>query len=195
MDFSKLTKGDQILGGAGIVFLITTFLSWFTIDFLGVSISANGWDVGFLWARLPFFIVLGMIIWIALKRFSGASLPADIPALYLVGGGLTLLLPFLKLLIGEDGPVSRAFGLFLAVIAGAGVAFGGFLKFTEGGGKIDELKGQLAGMADQVSEKAKAAAAEAKESAGNVAEKAKDVAEDAKDTVVDTVEKIKDKND
>ena len=164
MDFSKLSKGDQILGGAGIVFLISTFLAWFSIDFGPYSSSANGWDVNFLWGGLPFLVVLGMLVWVGLRRFSSVNLPTDIPAVYLAGGACAFLLPLLKLIIGEDGPVSRSFGLFLAVLAGAGVAFGGFLKFTEGGGKIDELKAQMTGMADQLGDKAKSAVADAKDS-------------------------------
>ena len=165
MDFSKLTKGDQILGGAGIVFLISTFLAWFSIDLPAGfgSVSASGWDVGFLWGRLPFILVLGMLVWVGLRRFSSVTLPADIPALYLAGGACVLGFPLLKLIIGEDGPISRSFGLFLAVLAGAGVAFAGFLKFTEGGGKIDELKAQMSGMADQLGDKAKSAVADAKD--------------------------------
>ncbi len=166
MDFSKLSKGDQILGGAGIVFLISTFLAWFSIE-LGAfgSVSANGWDVGFLWGRLPFLVVLAMLVWVGLRRFSTVKLPADIPALYLAGGATAFALPLLKLIVGEDGPISRSFGLFVAVLAGAGVAFGGFLKFTEGGGKMDELKAQMSGMADQLGDKAKSAVADAKDSA------------------------------
>ena len=163
MDFSKLSKGDKIVGGAGLLFLISTFLPWFEFKAPGFSVSANGWDVGFFWAGLPFFVVLGMMVWIGLRLFSSVTLPPQIPALFLVGGASTFLLPFLKLLIGEDGPVSRAFGLFLAVLAGAGVAFGGYLKFLESGGKLDELKAQVSGMAGQVGDKAKSAAADAKD--------------------------------
>lgn len=163
MDFSKLSKGDKILGGAGLLFLISTFLPWFEVSIAGFSASANGWDVGFLWAGLPFFIVLGMMIWIGLRLFSAVKLPPQIAALFLAGGAATFLLPFLKLLIGEDGPLSRSFGLFLAVLAGAGVAFAGYLKFLEGGGKLDELKAQMSGMADQLGDKAKAAASDAKD--------------------------------
>ena len=64
MDLTKLTKADKILFGAGIVFLVSTFLDWFTVSIAGFSAGATGWDVGFLWAGLPFFIVLGMMVWV-----------------------------------------------------------------------------------------------------------------------------------
>ena len=164
MDFSKLTKGDQILGVAGIVFIISSFLAWFSVSIGGFgSVSASGWDVGFLWARLPVLIVVAMLVWVGLRLFSSVKLPSEIPALFLAGGALVFLLPLLKLIVGEDGPVDRGIGLFIAVLAGAGVAFAGFLKFTEGGGKLDELKSQLAGAADQLGDKAKSAARDAKD--------------------------------
>ncbi len=162
MDFSKLTKGDQILGGAGIVFIISSFLTWFSLSIGGFSGSVNGWDLDFFWGTLPALLVVAMIVWVGLRRFSSVKLPVDIPALYLVGGGLVFFLPFLKLLVGQSG-LDRGFGLFLAVLAGAGVAFAGFLKFTEGGGKLNELKSQLAGAADQLGDKAKSAVNDAKD--------------------------------
>jgi hypothetical protein len=166
MDLSKLTNGDKVLAGSGIIFLISTFLSWFKVDLGFGTYTANGWDVGFLWGGLPFFIVLGMLVWVGLRRFSSAALPADIPVLYLVGGALVALLVVLKLLIGEDG-FDRAFGLFIAVLSALGVAGAGFLKFTEAGGKLNEVQGQLKQMGSQASAAAKSAGDSAKSAGGS----------------------------
>jgi outer membrane murein-binding lipoprotein Lpp len=177
MEFSKLSKPDQIIGGAGILFLLSTFFGWFSFDGLkGIvgDISANGWDLDFQWAGLPFLVVLGMIVWIALRRFSSATLPKEIAPLYLAGGA-TALLPVLKLLIGESG-LSRGFGLFLAAITGAAVAFGCYLKFLEAGGDMDELKGQASTLAGNLGDKAKVAAEQAKEQAKAASEQAKEAA-------------------
>jgi hypothetical protein len=172
MEFSKLSKADQIIGGAGVVFLLSTFLSWFSVGVLGFNASGNGWDVGFLWGRLPFLVVLAMIVWIGLRRFSKATLPSEIAPLYLAGGA-TALLPFLKLLVGESG-LSRDFGLVLAALTGAAVAFGTYLKFLEVGGNVDELKGQASTLAGSLGDKAKAAAEQAKDSAKETAKGAAD---------------------
>jgi hypothetical protein len=162
MDMSKLTKADRIIAGGGLAFLVSMFFNWFSFSAgpLG-DIGANGFDVNFQWGRLPLLIALGMITWIALGKFSNVKLPTEIPALFLIGGASVFLLPALELLKGEK-VVSRSFGLFLAVLCGAGVAFGGYLKFLELGGKVDELKSQFAGMADQVGDKAKSAIDDAK---------------------------------
>jgi hypothetical protein len=166
MEFSKLSKPEQIIGGAGIVFLLSTFLSWFSFDGLaGIvrDVSFNGWDLDFQWGVLPFLVVLGVIVWIGLRRFSTVKLPTEIAPLFLAGGAVALL-PVLKLLIGESG-LSRSFGLFLAALSGAGVAFGAYLKFLEAGGDMDELKGQASTLAGSLGDKAKAAAEQAKETA------------------------------
>jgi hypothetical protein len=163
MDLSKLTSSDKILGGAGVVFLVSCLLPWFSFSAGPLSVSGNGLDSGFLWGWVPFLIVLAMLVWVGLRRFSSVKLPDDIAPLYLIGGVLVFALPLLKLILGEDDPFGRDFGLFLAVLSGAAVAFAGYLKFTEGGGKMDELKGQLSGMADQLGDKAKSAVQDAKD--------------------------------
>ncbi len=161
MEFSKLSKPEQIIGGAGIVFLLSTFFTWFSVSIIGIS----GWDLDFQWGGLPFLVVLGMIVWIALRRFSSVKLPNEVAPLYLAGGA-TALLPVLKFLIGQDG-FSRSFGLFLAVLSGVAVAFGCYLKFLEAGGDMAELKGQASTLAGSLGDKAKSAADQAKDAAKN----------------------------
>lgn len=148
MDLSKLTKADKILFGAGIVFLISTFLPWFSVG----PYDANGWDISFLTGGLPFFIVLAMLVWVGLKLFSTVKLPTELPPLFLAGGVATAALVVLRLLMGYHG-VDRGFGLFLATIAALGVGFAGFLKFTEGGGDLDSLKAQMKAKASELGDK------------------------------------------
>lgn len=155
MDINKLSRGEQIIGIAAIVFIISTFLPWFTASFeaFGVSesSSANGWDVGFLWGRFPALIALVMLVWIVLDKLTDVTLP-DLPIargqLLLGLGALAALLVVLKLLIGEDGGVSgaeaafleelgveisRAWGLFVAVLAAIALAVGGFFAMQADG--------------------------------------------------------------
>jgi hypothetical protein len=169
MDFSKLTTAEKALFGSGIVFVLSTFLTWFKLgddlQLLGIDYSVSGWDVGFLWGPLPALIALGILAWVGLKRFSTVALPDDIAPLYL-GGVLACALPALKFLIGVNS-FSRGFGLILAILSGGAFAFASFLKFIESGGKVDEIKGQLSGMADQLGDKAKGAVTSAQEAAKN----------------------------
>lgn len=146
MDLSKLSMGDKVIAGSTLVYLIAyLFLPWFSIDIgsdaLGIGVSADfgGSDVGFLWSTFPLLLALLMVAVIAIKLFSPDTtlpeLPISYGQLHLALGGLAALLVILKLLIGEDGAfgvsIDRSYGLFLAALAAAGLAAGGFLKMQE----------------------------------------------------------------
>jgi len=151
----KLSFGQKVFGGAGIVFLISTFLAWFTISLKGglstfrVSGSASGWDIGFLWVRLPFFLVLAGLVVIGLQASGSANLAPKLTRgiNFLAVAALTTLLVVLKFLIGEDFglgsggiDVSRGLGLYLGLLAAIALVGGGALLFMEGGGDLNDLK-------------------------------------------------------
>ena len=139
MDLKKLSLGDQIIGGSGIVLLIASFLPWFKVD-LGPfgDASANGWDVGFFWCILPVLIGIAMVAVVAIRAFSPQTKLPDLPlpwdqALF-IAGCVAAAIVVLKLLIG-DSPLDRGFGLFLAALASIGLAAGGYVKW-----KMDPAK-------------------------------------------------------
>ena len=156
MDLSKLTTSDKVIGISGIVLFLASFLAWFTVEVktsvsgIGGSASANGWDVGFLWAGLPALLGLAAAVIVLLPKLSEVELP-DLPFPWgtaLFGAGVwSAFFVVLKFLIGVDGPssvsgagysvdVSRSFGLFLAVISSIAFAVGGFMRFKEDGGEF-----------------------------------------------------------
>jgi hypothetical protein len=143
VDLSKLDTGDKVIAGSGIVLFIAYFLPWFTADSDFGSASANGSDVGFLWATLPMLLGLALAGLVIATKLFDAKLP-ELPfpwvQAYLGAGVLAAILVVLKLIIGEDADgaeafgieVSRSFGIFLAALAAIGLAVGGFLKFQAG---------------------------------------------------------------
>jgi hypothetical protein len=132
----KLTTSDKVIAGSGLLLFICSFLPWFKLDFLGESITANGWDVGFFWAGIPALLGLAAAAAVLANKLADVDLP-DLPVTwgmaFLIAGGISAAIVILKLLIGED-IVDRAWGLFLATLAAIGFAFGGYLKFQEDGG-------------------------------------------------------------
>ncbi len=134
MDLNKLSTSDKVIAGSAIALLIFSFLPWFEVDFgpFG-SASVNGWEF-FFWGILPVLLGLVMLAQIAITVFSPDTKLPELPVtwgqVHLGAGGIAAVLVILKLLIGED-PASRAFGLFLSVLAAIGLAVGGFLKFQE----------------------------------------------------------------
>jgi hypothetical protein len=145
VDLSKLTTSDKVIAGSGIVLFIASFLPWFKAEAGGFEVSGNGWDVGFIWAGLP--AILGLLAAAAvLLKANGTELPT-LPVswgqAFLAAGAISAFFVILKLLIGEDSgfgiEVSRAWGIFVATIAAAGLAYGGFLKFQEDKGSSSAI--------------------------------------------------------
>jgi hypothetical protein len=144
VDLSKVSKGGQIFAGAGIVYLIASFLPWYSLpseyESFGIDISYNAWgDIGFLWGSLWALLFLGGAALLILPAF-GVQVPKLPEIAYLIVAGLATLFTVLKLLIGETDPLSSSFGIYLAVIAAAGAAFGAFLMYKESGGDLNDLK-------------------------------------------------------
>lgn len=140
MDLSKLSTGKKIYVVAGLVYFIASFLKWYSYDVAGfISVSANAWDLGFLWGSLWALLFLIGAVLLVLPAFgvAGPKLP---PIVYLAVAALATLFTLLKLLIGEDDPISTSFGIILAVIAAVAALYGGFLIFKESGGSLDDLK-------------------------------------------------------
>jgi hypothetical protein len=153
VDLSKLSLGDKLIAGSAIGLFIFSFLPWFTVSVEGGAVFGDfsrdfsGWDVGFLWGRLPVFLAVLMAAYVGVKAFAPDTKLPSLPVAYgqaLLGVGvLAAFLVILKLLIGEDAGVpggldgtgieiSRAYGLFLSVLATVGLAVGGFFKMQEG---------------------------------------------------------------
>ncbi len=133
MDLSKLTTSDKVIAGSGIVLFIASFLPWFKLDFLGESVTANGWDVGFFWAGIPGLLGLAAAGAVLASKLGDVKLP-ELPVgwgqAFLIAGAVSAAIVLLKLIMGEDF-VDRAWGLFLATIAALAFAAGGYLKFQE----------------------------------------------------------------
>lgn len=145
MDVSKVSKGGMIFMGGTLLFVIASFMSWFSVSGGGYTVDVgNGFDVGFLWCTLWFIVFLAGAVLLALPAF-GVAAPKIPPVAFLAAGALGTLFVLLKLIIGEsDGgfgiSIDRSLGLYLAFIAAVIVAVGGFLTFQESGGSIDDLK-------------------------------------------------------
>jgi hypothetical protein len=145
MDTSRLTTGDMIAGVGGVVLLISLFLPWYGVDVnvggVSASESVNAWEaMGFI--DILLFLVALVAIGVPVARATG-SLPEEVPGslLILVAGGLGVLLVLFRLIDipGSDVPsvaessvdFGRKIGVFLGLIATAGIAYGGWRANAE----------------------------------------------------------------
>jgi hypothetical protein len=137
VDTSKLSLGDQIAAASGIALLIFMFLPWY-----GVDVNAGPLSVGHnfsAWEALSFIDILLFLIAVAAIGVPAAkatdSLPADVPGsmVVLVAGGIGVLLVLFRIIDLPTPDISvpgvdfgRKIGIFLGLIATAGIAYGGW---------------------------------------------------------------------
>lgn len=142
MDLSKLTTADKVILGSAILLLIAMFLPWYGFSEDDFSATNSGWSY-FLGGWIPLILALVMAAQVAISRFSPQTNLPDPPLpwgqVHMIAGIAAAVILVLRLAIKSDADVlffdfelDRKFGIFVAVVAGIGLAVGGFLKNQEG---------------------------------------------------------------
>ncbi|MEJ7876250.1 MAG: hypothetical protein WKF62_06285 [Solirubrobacterales bacterium] len=148
--------GEKIAAGAAIALLIIMFIGWFGIDTDSVadlsrddleaageqfanaggssdSFSANAWEsFGFI----DIILLVTIIAAVALAAISASATRVNLPvALSAVVAGLGILSTLLVLYRIIDTPFGfgREVGVFLGLLAAAGIAYGGWRAMQEEG--------------------------------------------------------------
>ena len=130
-DASSVKRSTWIAGGGAVVLLISTFFSWWKVSALGFSVDASGWDTGAL-GKLVFFVALIAIALVVVDHMKVdiSQLPVPVSLAVLGCGALSLLLVIIRYIDTPDG-VSRAWGIYVAIVAAAVLTYGGWLKLQE----------------------------------------------------------------
>jgi hypothetical protein len=120
---------DRLILAAGVVLLIDSFLPWYGVGLAGVfSINVKGWSAGGL---AVIAILLGLLCAaMAIARLLGQT--AKLGSLtdgqvYLVLGGGAFVFTVLRFVTETS---ATKFGLYIAIVATAVLAFGGWQKFS-----------------------------------------------------------------
>ncbi len=148
MDLNKLTTGDRVIGISGIVLLIASFLDWFKAEYQGQDLgSGNAWDFTIAW--LAVLIGIAMVV-IVLVRAADVNM-GDAPwaLILLIMGVVAFAFVLIKLIagvdtgnpLGVDVEVKRQIGLFIGLVASAGLAVGAWLNFQASGGTLPGMGG------------------------------------------------------
>ncbi len=133
MDLSKLTTGDKIVLGTGIVLFITLLaLPWHSIDFGFVSENRTAiQSPNSIWGVLALLLTIAVVAVVVVDRLTEASLP-DLPVpldrAVLIASGATLAFLVLKLIVETE---FLGFGAWLALLLAAGMAYGSFAREKE----------------------------------------------------------------
>jgi hypothetical protein len=161
MDVSRLSQGEKIAGVAGILLIIIMFaFSWYGVSIAGHDVpggTVNAWEA-YSFTDIILFLAALSGIALAVTRAQGTtvSLPVALSAIVAGLGILATLLVLYRIintpgdtgaasaLVGGSVDVSRKIGVFLGLIAAAGVAYGGWTAMQEEGtsfsGQADRLR-------------------------------------------------------
>jgi hypothetical protein len=155
MDRKRLTAADRVIAVSTVVLFLASFLDWFNGDYsseggiLSGSRSVSGWDV----TNAPFFVFIPVVLALAalavvlVQAFAPRARLPQLPIGYgqalFFAGVLAAALVLLKFIVSEETgtfvirgvqitiDVSRAVGIYIALLAAVGFAFGGWLKWQE----------------------------------------------------------------
>lgn len=159
MDVDKLSTGEKIAGVSGVLLFIFMFFDWFSVDvsagggFVGGLGSGNAWD----WLDvIPIILLIAIVaaVGVAVVRLTDADFEPAISMNSVVAilGGISVLLILYRIIDtpGDSGSsggvsvdVSPAFGIFLGLIAAAGIAYGGYRAMQEEGASFGEIGDHL----------------------------------------------------
>jgi hypothetical protein len=162
MDFSKLRTGEIIAAIGGLVLLVAMFaVDWYEIsgfgglieqfgEAVGVETGIKAWDGQGFFGTIANLVILaaalGAIILAILTATSrNVSLPVAASAIT-AGLGIAAVAMVLLRMVFQPGPnevVDLRFGIFLALIGAAIVAYGGWRAMQEEGTTFDQARGQL----------------------------------------------------
>ena len=128
MDFSKLTLGEKIVAGAGLLLLIFMLvLDWHSVRGFGVK-AMEGEGEAVAWpAFLAFLLTIAVVAAVLIRKLTTTKLP-DLPiawkqAIFYASIAVPVLL-ILKLLLKNEIIAGTA---YLMILTGAAMAYGGFL--------------------------------------------------------------------
>lgn len=146
MDLNRLTMGDRVIAISGIILFIFSFFDWLGAKFERGPIELSDAKSGWGWTLTLIAILLGiaMVVLVALKAFD-VKMP-DLGGqftwgtLLLIMGVVAFVFVLIKLIAGPNLPdgaeaagyeKTREFGIFVGLVATAGLAVGGYLRFQE----------------------------------------------------------------
>jgi hypothetical protein len=155
MDVDRLSTGEKIAGVSAILLFIFMFFDWFTVSasngFISVSVGGSAWDA---LEVIPIILLIAIVaaVGVAVVRLSDAVFEPSISinAVVSILGIVSVLLILYRIVSppssGVDGiSVDPALGIFLGLIAAAGIAYGGYRAMQEEGSSFGEIGDHLGG--------------------------------------------------
>lgn len=153
----NLRTGEKIAGASGVALLLIMFIfDWFKVEAgvegFGISAGGNAWEwFGFIDIVLFVAAICAIALAVVAATQSDVNMPVALSAITAALGGLATLLVLYRIISPPDGgagdlvDVSRSIGVFLGLIAAAGIAYGGWLAMQEEGTSFSDQRDRLQG--------------------------------------------------
>ncbi len=141
---NELSLGQKIIGGAGILLLIDSFLPWFKKDYGAGSFAGtytkNGW--GSFVSLLAILIAIALVAFVLVRALADVNLPDKLGNMgwgqvQLIAAAVSLALIVLQLLIGKKVSIvtlDRAYGIYVGLVLAAAMTYGAFLTSKDPAG-------------------------------------------------------------
>jgi hypothetical protein len=154
MDVNRLTQGEKIAAGSAIALFIVMFLKWYGIDEAGGAGDLSAWDA-FDFIDLILLLTVVVTVGAAAAKAAGTRIDFPLSTAIAVLGGLSTLLVLFRLIVTPDIDVivdeidlSRSYGVFLGLLAAAGIAYGGWRAMEEEGTSFQDAADRFSGPGD-----------------------------------------------
>jgi hypothetical protein len=164
MEADRLSTGEKIAAVSAILLFVFMFFDWFGVEVSGVpgfsgDIAGGG---GSAWDALdviPIFLMLAIVaaIGVAVIRLTDADLepPVSLNAIVAALGALAVLLILYRIIDppggggsgfeGVEVDTTLKLGIFLGLVAAAGIAYGGYSAMREEGMTFGDVGDRLSG--------------------------------------------------
>jgi hypothetical protein len=158
MDTDRLSTGEKVAGGSAVLLFIFMFFDWFKVEvsgagFVGGSLGGNAWE-WFSWIDLLMLLTVIVVLAVVVIRLSDAVFepPVSLNAVVAVLGGLSVLFILYRIIDppgasesfgGVSVDVGRQIGVFLGLLAAAGITYGGYRAMQEEGTSFGEIGDNL----------------------------------------------------
>ena len=155
MDTNNLSTGEKVAAASGAVLLLLMFvLDWFSVEDTGDLGGLNAWQS---FGLIDLVLLLAALAGIALAIVAGTRSTVNLPvALSAITAGLGILsvaLIIFRIIVtpefsaGGFGDIEtdRSIGVFLGLLAAAGIAYGGWTAMQEEGTSFSDQSDRLQG--------------------------------------------------
>jgi uncharacterized membrane protein len=152
LDINRLNTGEKVIGVSGVLLLVFSFFPWLGFSYAGFSASKSAWTFTLCWIAVVLGVALAGLV---IAKAAGVEVPelGNLKWAHILLG--VAIVAFLFILIkvivgpGTNGvslsgtgvSKERKIGIFLGLIASAGLVTGAYLNAKETG----DLPGALGG--------------------------------------------------